>query len=295
MQELKFSQFKDAYRYNIDSYLLFGFCEGVFAKRAFVRGARVMDVGCGCGFVGILLKFIQPKIELILLDISPKMCDLARLNLQQNKIHAELINTDFREILNENLKNNEIHAELVNADFGRILGENLNIQLDCQDKKSPSTQSFAAKNDGTAVNLSKNVREKLDFIISNPPFYRKDALNSPNELLKLAKSSDSLDLESFIKTSAKILKPKGALIFCYEAGAIARICALLNAYKFTLTRLKFVYKDENSRARLVLIEARRNSKSPCIVESPLFVYEKGALSAAMSQIYARVKVQSIDI
>lgn len=234
MQELKFSQFKDAYRYNIDSYLLFDFALNLMPNS---RIFKILDLGCGCGFVGILLKFLNPKINLNLLDISPKMCDLTRLNLTQNGILGEIICADF-------------------ADF-----------------KSTT---------------------KFDFIISNPPFYRKDALNSPNKLIKLAKSSNSLDLQSFIKTSATILKPKGALIFCYEAGALQEICTLLNAYKFALTKLKFICKNDKSKTRLLLVEAKRDSKSPCEIEH-FFVYENENLSTKMSEIYKRVNVKSVDL
>lgn len=47
------SQLKDGYRYNSDSIFLYDFIK----KRGF-KGV-VLDVGCGCGIVGALLKKIK--------------------------------------------------------------------------------------------------------------------------------------------------------------------------------------------------------------------------------------------
>ena len=232
MQELVFMQEKQAYRYNIDTFLLFD-----FVRRANVKG-RVLDVGCGCGIIGILLKANFTSIALSLLDILKQNCILTQKNLTQNNIKAEVICADF-------------------ADY---------------------------KND-----------EKFDFIVSNPPFYRQGAIESKNKAKKLAKSSKSLNLKSLLDSSNALLKPQGKLYFCYEAGALQELCAVLLEKKFKLTKLVFVHKNQHEKARLLLVEAKKNSKSPCEISSPLFVYENEFLSQKMQEIYKSVKVKSIDL
>lgn len=232
MRELIFTQDKQGYRYNIDTFLLFD-----FASNAKFKG-RVLDVGCGCGIIGILLKENFPNIELSLLDIMQQNCDLSKRNLVQNALQARVICADF-------------------ADF---------------------------KSD-----------EKFDFIISNPPFYRQGALQSENELVKAGKSSHSLSLSSFINASNALLKPNGTLCFCYEVGALQELCTLLSGAKLKLTRLKFVHTNARQRARLVLVETKKGSKSPCELQNPLFVYENDELSAKMQEIYTTIKVKSVDL
>ena len=95
MQELVFMQEKQAYRYNIDTFLLFD-----FVRRANVKG-RVLDVGCGCGIIGILLKANFTSIALSLLDILKQNCILTQKNLTQNNIKAEVICADFADYKND--------------------------------------------------------------------------------------------------------------------------------------------------------------------------------------------------
>ena len=231
MQQLIFRQKKQGYRYNIDTFLLYD-----FASKGTLRG-KVLDVGCGCGIIGILLKEKFAQISLFLLDILEQNCDLTRQNLNANNIDAQVLCADF--------------AEFKSA-------------------------------------------EKFDFIVSNPPFYRQGALKAANEHTQIGKFASSLSFESFVKSSNALLKPQGKLCFCYEVGALQELCAALASYKFKITRLVFVHKNAHERARLVLIEAKKSSKSPCEVHS-FFVYENGKLSAKMQEIYTTIRIKSCDV
>ena len=394
MRELVFTQDKDGYRYNIDTFLLFDFASGLNFK------GSVLDVGCGCGIIGILLKEHFPKISLTLLDIAKENCDLAKKNLAQNSLEARVICVDFAEFAsikkgknsankdtifsntNENFTSDKImnfanektHFSSVksknsaneNSNFTSSKTMNFKsektIFLNQKSKNSASpkkinsinekafflntksenstkensnftsnkTMNFTdektnflnQKNENSAnpkninstkakaifssiknENSNENSKdkstnlsqEKFDFIVSNPPFYRQGALQSPNELVKKGKSSHSLNLESFVSASSALLKPNGTLCFCYEVGALQEICTLLSAAKFKLTRLKFVHKNATQKARLALIEAKKGCKSPCELQNPLFVYENGELSAKMQEIYTKIRVRSADL
>lgn len=86
---MKLYQLKNSYRYNSDSLILYDFA------CAFVKnGANLLDVGCGCGVVGLLLAR-DYQIELSMLDIQEINISLARVNSFENGINAELINADF--------------------------------------------------------------------------------------------------------------------------------------------------------------------------------------------------------
>lgn len=89
MRELIFKQKKQGYRYNIDTFLLFD-----FVAKQNLRG-KVLDVGCGCGIVGILLKEKFARISLFLLDILAQNCDLTKQNLKDNDIEAQVLCADF--------------------------------------------------------------------------------------------------------------------------------------------------------------------------------------------------------
>ena len=89
MKELVFNQYKDSYRYNSDSLLLSNFILEENLK------GDVLDIGCGCGIVGIILKSNFPNISLNLLDIQEKNITLCKLNLLKNEINANVFYSDF--------------------------------------------------------------------------------------------------------------------------------------------------------------------------------------------------------
>lgn len=95
VRELVFRQQKQGYRYNIDTFLLYD-----FATRCNLRG-KVLDVGCGCGIVGILLKVKFAEISLFLLDILKQNCDLTRQNLKDNDIEAQVLCANFSEFVSD--------------------------------------------------------------------------------------------------------------------------------------------------------------------------------------------------
>lgn len=231
MRELVFIQKKQGYRYNIDTFLLFD-----FVSKQNVHG-KVLDVGCGCGIIGILLKEKFAKISLSLVDILEQNCALTKQNLARNNIEAEVFCADFTHFWS---------------------------------------------------------KDKFDYIISNPPFYRKGAIPSVNAHRQMGKFSSALSLENFIKSSNALLKPQGKLYFCYEVGALQELCVILTHNKLKITKIIFVHKDTSHKARLALIEAKKNSKSPCEVHS-FFVYENDILSAKMQEIYTTIRIKSLDV
>lgn len=86
---LELRQVKTGFRYNSDSLLLADFIKPK-------AGAKLLDIGCGCGVVGLLCKQ-RFKIDLTLLDILPKNASLARINAKHNFLEAKVICSDFLE------------------------------------------------------------------------------------------------------------------------------------------------------------------------------------------------------
>ena len=86
-------QMDSGYRYNSDSLLLYDFISSFNPK------GQVLDVGCGCGILGLLLKRDFPSLELYLLDIQEQNCTLTRANAEQNELTCKAIECgDFLEI-----------------------------------------------------------------------------------------------------------------------------------------------------------------------------------------------------
>ena len=186
---------------------------------------------------------------------------------------------------------------LVAKDFEKIKLNQCEIQEMFQffTKKNSETNKINSKlYEGSYSNIEFD--KKFDICISNPPFYHSDVSKSENESLKIARYNDSLPLEIFIKKTATILNSEGKFFFCYDVKQINEILLLLNKYKFNLEALQFVHPKESKDATLVLVYAKRNSKSLTKVLTPLIVFdEKNEFTSFVQDIYKKSSTHSIKV
>ena len=88
---MKLFQLKDGYRYNSDSLFLWDFAR---KNCSFKASQSLLDVGCGCGILGLLLAR-DFNCALSCIDIQPQNCELAQINAKANDIKASIICADF--------------------------------------------------------------------------------------------------------------------------------------------------------------------------------------------------------
>ncbi|MDY0238420.1 MAG: methyltransferase [Campylobacterales bacterium] len=225
------SQLKDGYRYNSDSIFLYDFIK----KRGF-KGV-VLDVGCGCGIVGALLKKDKENIDLWAVDIQP-------ININ---------------ITNKNFSNNSILANTLKGDF-----------------------------------LNMDFSKKFDLIVSNPPYYHLGTVSSENEHKAISRSSLNMPLDEFLLKCKKTLTNEGRVIFCYDAKQLPLVLSYATNLNFRVTAIRFVHPNLVSKATLLMVELRKNSKSMCEVLPPLIVHEEGKYSKEVQEIFDNAKTKSVE-
>ena len=219
------------YRYNSDSLLLYDFISSFKPK------GKLLDVGCGCGILGLLLKRDFPALDVCLLDIQEQNCTLTRANAQQNELTCKAIECgDFLEI------------------------------------------SF---------------EQKFDFIISNPPFYHGGSVKSEEPSLSISRHNSALPLEKFAKKVTKTLSNRGYFIFCYDAKQLDIIAHALIENGLKIEDVLLVHVKEDKEASLVLIRARKSSKSLCKIHPPLFMYQNDMISPKVQAIYDKSQTKSL--
>ena len=181
--------------------------------------------------------------------------DNKRLNLNQCEIQEK-----FQKLTEINSKNNKIENNIYKEDFN-------NCTFD----------------------------KTFDICVSNPPFYHTNVVKSVNENIKIARYNDSLPLEIFIKKTYNILSSNGKFFFCYDVKQINDIIYLLNKHKFNIEAMQFVYPKIDKDATLILVYARKNSKSMTKVLSPLVVFENENFTSKVEQIYKQTSTHSIKV
>ncbi len=60
-------------------------------------GDKVLDLGCGYGAIGIILKKLNPEIELFMSDINQRAVSLSKENAKINNVFAEIKSGDLFE------------------------------------------------------------------------------------------------------------------------------------------------------------------------------------------------------
>ncbi|QKF67593.1 tRNA m6A37 methyltransferase [Arcobacter venerupis] len=186
---------------------------------------------------------------------------------------------------------------LVAKDFDKIKLNQCEIQKMFQfftTKNSVTNKINSKLYEGSFENIEFDKR--FDICISNPPFYHCDVIKSDNQSLKIARYNDSLPLEIFIKKTATILNSEGKFFFCYDVKQINEILLLLNKYKFNLEALQFVHPKESKEATLILVYAKRNSKSLTKILKPLIVFDKNnEFTVEVKEIYKKSSTHSIKV
>jgi len=85
---------------------------GIFSKERLDHGSKllienaqlgkaVLDLGCGIGVIGIILKKANPKIDITFSDINERAVLITKKNLKRHKIKAKAIKSDGFEKIKE--------------------------------------------------------------------------------------------------------------------------------------------------------------------------------------------------
>jgi len=225
-------QAKQGYRYNSDTLLLYDFISSFKPK------GKVLDVGCGCGILGLLLKRDFPILHVSLLDIQFHNCEIAQANAKANALAID--------------------------------------NFTCKDF------------------LETTFEYQWDMIVSNPPFYHKGGVKNEDEALFLSRHSSALPFEAFAKKVSKTLSNRGYFCFCYDAKQLDHLMVSLLGNGLNVEDICFVYPKEEKEASLVMIRARKNSKTLCKIHAPLIIYKGERISERVHAIFERSATKSLE-
>lgn len=133
----------------------------------------------------------------------------------------------------------------------------------------------------------------FEVIISNPPFYHEGSSKSENEMRHTARYNTHLPMEQFFKKVSRLLRPRGQFIFCYDPQQFQSICSHLEKAKLNVETVQFIHPKLERKASLVMVQARKNSKSLMTVREPFIAFDEDKVSSAAQNIYKKARTHSI--
>ena len=124
---------ESGYCYNSDSVFLYDFIS------SFKPRGKVLDVGAGCGIVGLLVARDNPKVELEAVEKQDAFVEYATTNARVNKIEYKIHKSDFLE-LDEAYKYNYIisnppfyHDGVTKSENEMLFNARYNVNLPLRD------------------------------------------------------------------------------------------------------------------------------------------------------------------
>lgn len=201
----------------------------------------------------ILGDFAKMKNGKTALDIGSGSGVLAFLTnylYELKKVYAVEIQKSKANLLRENIALNNINnIELINDDLNNV--------------------SFK--------------ENSLDYIITNPPYYKiTDNIGNKEEEFLISRQEKYLKLEDIFAFSNKTLKDKGKLFMIHKPERMVEIFNKSGNLK--PKRVRFVESRVYEKPQFILVEFVKNARDGLKIEDPLVIYEGNSYSKEMKQI-----------
>lgn len=190
----------------------------------------------------LLANFSKMKKHKILIDIGAgngilSLACLSYYNL--SKVYGIEIQDIKAKLFNENLKINSIkNIEIINND----------------------------------LNLTDFPNNFCDYVITNPPYYKKGAnIKNEREEFLLSRQEVKMNLSDIFKFSNKSLKDRGKLYMIHKPERLIDI--IKGSGNLKLKRLKFVQSKAGEKPVFMLMEFVKNANDGLKFEDPLIIYD----------------------
>lgn len=190
----------------------------------------------------LLANFSKMKKNKILIDIGSgsgilSLACSSYYNL--SKVFSIEIQKEKANLLKENIKLNGINnIEVVNEDLNK-------------------------------VNFPNNF---CDYIITNPPYYKKGAnIKNEKEEFLLSRQEIKMNLSDIFRFSNKCLKDKGKLFMIHKPERLVDI--IKESGNLKLKRIKFVQSKAFEKPVFILMEFVKNANDGLKFENPLIIYD----------------------
>ncbi len=279
---MSYLQAENAYRFSSDALLLAEFALQRSTVHLFEKKRRVkppflfLDLGCGCGVVGLeFLRGVQKEYPshfehcyVLGLDKNAMQVECAKENAKRFSLERQIdfICSDISERSPQVIEEvNPNATDVCNQQASRNLRDFLSSWA--QDKKS----LYLSKDTDSTTDTQQHINPRVfDMIMTNPPWYEKNKGHiSPNSQRQEALFREKNTIDDFINIGRICLKERGALLAIAKTGLYLDFLSLLGT-SLNCTFLQNIYTKEQTGATFFLAEAIYKSRASVVLAPPLF-------------------------
>lgn len=129
---------------------------------------------------------------------------------------------------------------------------------------------------------------KMDWVVSNPPYRKKDAGRLNPELEKaIAMHELTADIKGVVAAAGRVLKPAGGLFMIYPAERITDLLTAMRNGEIEPKSLRMVHTRRQNEARRVLVKGVKHGRPGLKVAASLVVgHDDGTYTAEMRRMMA---------
>lgn len=187
---------------------------------------------------------------------------------------------------------------LINAksNIGKITGVEIQEKMVELANKSAQYNNIADKikfiNDDIK-NLRKHfVKDSIDFITVNPPYFKIDTLVSQNDKKNISRHEILVKLEDIFEISSYLLKPKKSLYMIHKPERLVEMFLLSKKYRLEPKEICFVHPNEFKAPNLVITKYVKDGNEGLKYHRPLFVYDKdGNYTCEIEKLYSQENIE----
>ncbi|WP_036728145.1 tRNA1(Val) (adenine(37)-N6)-methyltransferase [Peptoniphilus mikwangii] len=126
------------------------------------------------------------------------------------------------------------------------------------------------------------LHQSVDTIVINPPYYNS-GMRAGNDTIAKARHSERLD--DFVNAAKYMLKNGGTIYIVIAVERMIDLFILLRDASIEPKKIRFVKKNFNSKASLILVKAVKQAKCGFNIEQDLVLYENDKISHDFEKIY----------
>jgi tRNA1Val (adenine37-N6)-methyltransferase len=206
----------------------------------------------------LLAHHVQPKADDVLLDLGTG-CGILPLILSvlhpAINIYGVEIQKELADMAAANVKNNglEARSHIIHTDMRRLTPTMFN--------------------------------GPVDMVISNPPFRKINAGRiNPDDQRALARHEIAITLTELVQTASGLLRTGGKFILIHLAERLTELMVAMCNARLEPKKLRMIHSRRESKAKLVLVEGRKNARPGIITAPPLFVYRNEAYTGEVEDM-----------